>query len=87
MVFLELRREPGVHSRVTAGLDLTTFVLSASSGLLSSEDGHLKSLNLAWQNNTDRSGGEPRDRGSLSSWHSDIGIPIHFQEESAIVTL
>ena len=26
------------------------------------------------------------DPGSLSSWHSDIGIPINFQEESAIVT-
>ena len=31
----------------------------------------------------DDSGGEAGDRGSLSSWHSDIGIPIHFQEESA----
>ena len=26
------------------------------------------------------------DRGSLSSWHSDIGIPINFQGESGIVT-
>ena len=25
------------------------------------------------------------DRGSLSSWYSDIGIPINFQEESDIV--
>ena len=23
----------------------------------------------------------------FSSWHNDIGLPIHFQEESAIVTL
>ena len=35
MVFLELRREPGVYSRVTAGLTITTFVFSAKSGLLS----------------------------------------------------
>ena len=34
----------------------------------------------------DASGGEAGDRGSLSSWHSDIGIPIHFQEQSGIVT-
>ena len=34
----------------------------------------------------DTSGGESGDRGSLSSWHSDIGIPTHFQEESGIVT-
>ena len=25
MVFLELRREPGVHSRVTAGVDINNF--------------------------------------------------------------
>ena len=35
----------------------------------------------------DASGGEAGNRGSLSSWHSDIGIPIHFQEESGQVTL
>ena len=57
------------------------------SALVSSEDGHLSSLNLAGQNNTDASGGEEGDRGSLSIWHSDVGTPIHFQEESGIVTL
>ena len=56
-------------------------------GLLSSLDGHLRSLNYAWQNNTDASGDEAGDRGPLSSWHSDIGIPMHFQEESFIITL
>ena len=35
----------------------------------------------------DASGGEAGDRDSLYSWHSDIGIPIHFQEESGNVTL
>ena len=34
----------------------------------------------------DASEGETGDRGSLSSWNSDIGIPIHFQEEQGIVT-
>ena len=34
----------------------------------------------------DASGGEAGDQGSLSSWKSDIGIPIHFQKESGIVT-
>ena len=33
----------------------------------------------------DASGGEAGDEGSLSSWNSDIGIPIHFQK-SVIVT-
>ena len=56
------------------------------SGLLSSYDGHLRNLNYAWQDITDASGGEAGDRGSLSSWHSDIGMSTHFQEESGIVT-
>ena len=33
----------------------------------------------------DASGGETGDQGSLSSWNSDIGIPIHLQKESGIV--
>ena len=42
-------------------------------------------INYAWQKNTDASGCEAGDEGSLSSWNSDIGIPIHFQK-SVIVT-
>ena len=34
----------------------------------------------------DASGGEAGHQGSLFSWNSDIGIPIHFQKESGIVT-
>ena len=56
------------------------------SGLMASYDGHLRTLNYVWQDNKDTSGGEAGNRGSLSSWHSDIGIPIHFQEESGIDT-
>ena len=34
----------------------------------------------------DAYGGEAGDQVSLSNWHSDIGIPINFQEDSGIVT-
>ena len=70
-----------------AGVDIKNFVCSATSGLLSSYDGHLRNLNYTWQGNTEASGGEAGDRGSLSSCKSDIGIQIHFQKESGIVTI
>ena len=68
------------------GWPFETRVCSAKSGLLSSYDGHVGKLNYAWQDNIDASGGEPGDQGSLISWHSYIGIPINFHEESGIVT-
>ena len=34
----------------------------------------------------DASGREAGDQSSLSSWNTDIGIPICFQKESGIVT-
>ena len=73
---LELRR----------GWAFETRVCSAKSGVLSSYDGHLGKLNYSWQENSDASGGEPGGQASLNSWHSYIGIPIIFQEESGIVT-
>ena len=76
MYILELRRGWPFESRVC----------SVTSGLLSSYDGHLGKLNYAWQENTDSSGGEPGGQASLISWHSYIGIPINFHEESGIVT-
>ena len=45
MGFLELQQEPGVYSRVIAGMALRTEVCSAMSGLLSSYDGHIRNLN------------------------------------------
>ena len=75
-----------VCTRVRAGVAIKSFVCSVTSGLLSSYDGHLRNLKYTWQDNTDASGGEAGDRGSLSIWHSDIGTPIHFQKESGIVT-
>ena len=56
------------------------------SGLLSSYYGHLRNLHEPWQENTDASRGEVGDRGTHSSCHSDIGIPINFQQESGNVT-
>ena len=76
MYILELRR----------GWPFETRVCSVKSGLLSSYDGHLGKLNYACQENIDASGGEPVGQASLISWHSYIGIPINFHEESGIVT-
>ena len=45
MGFLELQQEPGVYSRVTAGMAVETPLGSVKSGFLSSEDGHLRKLN------------------------------------------
>ena len=73
---LELRR----------GWPFETRACSATSRLQSSYDRHLGKLNYAWQENSDASGGEPGSQGSLMSWHSYIGIPINFHEESCIVT-
>ena len=86
MSFLELHREARVCSRVTEEEVIKNFVCSATSGLLSIYDGHLRNRNWGWQDNTDASGGEAGDQGSLSSWNNNIGIPIHFQKESGIVT-
>ena len=61
-------------------------VCSSTSELLSSYEGHLRNLHEAWQGNTDTSQGEVGDPGSLSCCHSDIGIPINFQQESGIIT-
>ena len=81
MGFLELQREARVCSRITERVAISNFVCLVTSGLLSSSDGHLRNLNYTWQDNTDASGCEVGDRGSLSCWNSDIGIPIHFQED------
>ena len=76
MYILELRR----------GWPLEIRVCSAKSGLLSSYDGHLGKVSYAWQENTEAPGGEAGGPASLISWHSYIGIPINFHEESGIVT-
>ena len=85
MVFIELQQEPGVYSHVTAWMILQSSCCSATYGLLSSYEGHLRNLLEAWQGNMDASQCEAEDLASLSSCHSDIGIPINFQQESGIV--
>ena len=73
---LELRR----------GCPFETGVCSVKSGHLSSYNGHPGKLKKAWQENSDASGGEAGGQASLISWHSYIGIPINFHEESGIIT-
>ena len=61
-------------------------VCSPTSGFLCSYKGRLRNLHEACQGNRDDSRGEAGDRGSLSSFHSDIGIPVNLQEASGVVT-
>ena len=61
-----------------------TRVCSATSELLSSYGRHLTKLHEAWQVNMDAFRAEAGDPGCLSTCHSNIGIPIHFQQESGI---
>ena len=84
--FSSCSRNLGYILELQRGWPFKARVCSATSGLLSSYEEHLRNLLGAWQGNTDASRGEAVDRGSLSSCHSDIGIPINCQEESGIVT-
>ena len=85
-VLLSCNRNLEYIQELRRGWPFLTRVCSATSGLLSSYDGHLSNLNDAWQDITDASGGEAEEQASLSSWYSDIGVPINFQEKSGIVT-
>ena len=84
--FHELRQEPGVYSRVTDGMAIRNSTLFSEVRLLCCYEGHLRNLTKDWQDNTDTSGGDVGDQGSLPSFDRDIGIPINFQEESNIVS-
>ena len=81
MVFLELRREPGVYSRVTMRMALQNTCLFSDVGFLSSSKGQLRILLEAWQGNRDATRGEAGDPGFISICHRDIGIPINIQEK------
>ena len=87
MVFLDLRQTSAVYSRVTAGMILQSSCLFNDVRTPVSLRGspHESPRGLAGQYG--RFSGEAGDPGSLSSCHSDIGIPINFQQESVIVTL
>ena len=86
MIFLECGRHLVYFLELRWGWPFETRVCSAKSGLLSSYDGHLGELNYARQEYTDASGSDPQGHASFISWHSYIGIPINFHEESGIVT-
>ena len=86
MALLDLQWEPGVYSRVTAGMALQNSCLFSDVRTLFSCKGHLRILPEGWQRNRDASRGKVRDPVSRSSFHSDIGFPINFQEESVIVS-
>ena len=77
-------RNLGFPLELRWGWPFKTCVCSATSGLLSSCEGHLTILLEAWQGNMDASQGEAGGPVSLSSCHRDIGILINFQEESGI---
>ena len=79
--FSSCGRNLGNIRELQRGWPFETPLCSAKSGHLRSFEGHFSNLNLAWQYNTDTSGGEVRDQASFSSFHRDIGIPINFQEE------
>ena len=53
---------------------------SAKSGILCSYQGHLRNQNLAWQDNTDTSGGEVGDQVSLSSFPEILGFLSIFKK-------
>ena len=84
--FSSCRSILGYIRELQRGWPFETPLCSAKSGLLCSYEGHLRNLNKVWQDNTDTSGGEVRDQGSLSSFHRDIGIPINFQEVTGLGT-
>ena len=79
-------RNLGYILELQRGLPFETPLCSAQSGLLCSYEGHLRNLNQDWHVNTDTSGCEVGDEGSISSFHRDIGIPINFQEQSRLVS-
>ena len=77
-------RNLGYILELQRGLPFKILGCSLMSGLMSSYEGHLRSLLEAWQGNTNASGGEEGDPVSLFGCHSDIGIPSNFQQESGI---
>ena len=84
--FSSCGRNLGYILELWQGWPFKIHVWSATSGHLSSYEGHLRNLLEVWQCNTESSQGEAGDPRSLSSCHSEIGIPINFQQESSIVT-
>ena len=66
MVFLDFRWEPGVSFSVKTEMYFKHSCFSATSGLLSSFQGHLRILLESWQGCRDTSGVEEGDQVSTS---------------------
>ena len=86
LFFFSCARKQGYILELGRGWSFKARVCSVMSRHLSSYERHLRNIYEAWQCNTHASWCDTGDPGSLSSCHSDIGIPINFQEESLIVT-
>ena len=86
MFFLELQREAGVCSRVTAGEDIKNFCLFSDVRTPISLRWTPQESELGLAGQYGRFWIEAGDQGSLSSWNSDVLIHILFQKESWIVT-
>ena len=86
MGFLELWQDPGVYSRVTAGMAIRNSTLFSGVRTPVYLGRTAQESKLGLEDNTDLSGCEVGDPASLSSFHRDIGIPISFQEESGLGT-
>ena len=56
MGFLELRQEPGLYYRVTAGMSIRNSSLFIEFRNLSRYVGQLRNVNYVWQENSDTSG-------------------------------
>ena len=85
MVIFKLRWEHGVYSRVIAGMAIqnTCLFINIRTPVYLCWIPQESKLGLAGQYGCFKS--EVWDQGSLSSWHSDIGIPNNIQEESGII--
>ena len=79
-----LQQDFDLYSLVMAGWLFKTHVCSATAGLLSSYEGHLRKLLEAWQSNPDSTRCEVGDPDSLPTCHSDFGIPIIFNKSQAL---
>ena len=86
MVFSRCEGNLGYILALQRSYSFKARVGSATSGHLYSYLGNLRNLLEPWQDNADASGGEEVDPASLSSSHSDIGIPINFQQQSGLST-
>ena len=81
-----MQQERGVYCLVTAVMAIRNSTLFCEGRTPVEVPRTPQKSKLGLKDNTDASEGEVGDHASLSSFHSDIGIPINFQEESGLFT-